>query len=59
MGMVIQGVELDDKQLAAIVPVIHRYSKKRMIPKDKLQMEKDCLDAMKTAGCPLIQPPAQ
>lgn len=57
MGMVIQGVELDDKQLAAIVPVINQYSKKRMTTKDKLRMEKDCLDAMQAAGCPIVQPP--
>lgn len=59
MGMVIQDVELDDKQFAAIAPVINQYSKKRMTTKDKVQMEKDCLDVMKAAGCPLVQPPMQ
>ncbi len=59
MGMVIQGVELSDRQLAATTPVINQYSKKRMTTKGKLQMEMDCLEAMKAAGCPLVQLPKQ
>lgn len=56
MGMVLQGVELDDDQMAAIVPVINQYAQKsRMTTKDKLQMEQDCLEAMKAAGCALVQ----
>lgn len=60
MGMVLKGVELSDEQMAVINPLINQYSQKsRLTTKDKLQMEKDCLDAMQKAGCPLALPPMQ
>lgn len=60
MSMVIKGVELSGEQMKAIVPIINQYSQKsRLTTKDKLQMEKDCLDTMQKAGCPLVLPPMQ
>lgn len=60
MGMELKGVELTDEQMKAIVPLVNQYSQKcRLTAKDKLQMEKDCLDAMQKAGCPLVLPPVQ
>ncbi len=60
MGMVLKGVDLSDEQMKAVVPLINQYSQKsRLTTKDKLQMEKDCLDAMQNAGCPLAVPSMQ
>ncbi|MDH0342119.1 hypothetical protein [Chromobacterium haemolyticum] len=52
MSMVINGIELSDEQLAAIVPVINKFAQKTRI--NKKQMEEECLAAMKEAGCPLL-----
>lgn len=55
MGMELKGVELSDAQMAAIVPIINRYSEKRRITaKDRVVMEKECVVAMREAGCALV-----
>lgn len=55
MSMRIRGVELDDQQLNSIVPIINKYSQKRLTKKEKARMETDCIEAMNAAGCPLIE----
>ena len=51
MSMVIQGIELSQEQLDAIVPVINKYAKKPS--NNPAKMEVDCLAAMEKANCPL------
>lgn len=52
MSMLINGIELTDEQLAAIVPVVNKFSQSSRT--NKKQMEDECLAAMKEAGCPLL-----
>jgi len=51
MSLVIKGVELTQEQINVILPIINRYSQKPRL--DKLAMERECLEAMEHAGCPL------
>lgn len=51
MGVVLQGKELNQDQLDAIVPVINERMRGRVSAR---KFESACLEAMDKAGCPFI-----